>query len=299
MNTFNEIIKKIGEELGIKVTLLSDNWLTILEKNNEIHYITGYKFDLNNHGIGNIMDDKGLFHDLMVYKNIPVIEQINIYKRYDKEKVFDYFKKNNNTLIVKGNIGTCGNCVYLVNNKDDLKEKLNSLLRIQDTVSISPYYHIKNEYRVIILNNKERLVYGKVKPIIVGNGKDSLEKLAISFNSYFKKHNIKNIDCDYIPKLNEKIELDFRFNLSNGANLFTNIDNKLKRKIVDLAIKTARSLDIMFGSIDIIHTEKNELLVLEANSGVMMNNYIKLNKNGYNDAYNIYRDAVKLMFKEK
>ena len=31
MNEFNEIIKKIGEELEIRVTLLSDNWTKVLE----------------------------------------------------------------------------------------------------------------------------------------------------------------------------------------------------------------------------------------------------------------------------
>ena len=36
MNEFSEIIKKIGEELGIKVTILSDGWTTILEKDNII-----------------------------------------------------------------------------------------------------------------------------------------------------------------------------------------------------------------------------------------------------------------------
>ena len=39
MDNFIEIIKKIGEELDINVTLLSDNWTIVLEKNNQIHYI--------------------------------------------------------------------------------------------------------------------------------------------------------------------------------------------------------------------------------------------------------------------
>ncbi len=73
MNEFCKLIKKIGEELEIKVTLLSDNWTIALEKNNVTHYITGYQFNLNHHAIGNIMDDKGLFYDLLKYKNIPII----------------------------------------------------------------------------------------------------------------------------------------------------------------------------------------------------------------------------------
>ena len=56
-------------------------------------------------------------------------------------------------------------------------------------------------------------------------------------------------------------------------------------------------LDITFASVDIIETRDKELLILEANSGVMMNNYIKQKENGYQDAYNLYRDAIKLMFK--
>ena len=36
---------------------------------------------------------------------------------------------------------------------------------------------------------------------------------------------------------------------------------------------------------------------MEANSGVMMDNYIRFNGiDGYNEAYNLYRDAIKMMF---
>ena len=70
MKEFHKLIKRIGEELGIKITLLSDDWTIVLEKDNRIHYITGYQFDLNHHAIGNILDDKGLFYDLLNYKNI-------------------------------------------------------------------------------------------------------------------------------------------------------------------------------------------------------------------------------------
>lgn len=297
MKTFIEIINQIGEELGIKVTHLVDNWLTILEKDGQIHYITGYKFDLNNHGIGNIMDDKGLFHDLLVLKKLPVIEQKNIYKKYDVTKVLDYFYEHNHHLIVKGNMGTCGNCVYLINDGHELLEKLDYLLGLQDSISISPYYDIENEYRVIILNNEARVVYGKIKPVVIGDGIHTIGELSSDFNSYFLKHKPSN--SEYIPREDEHVEIDFRFNLSNGAILFTNIETNLKKQIVDLALEVASKCQIIFGSIDIIYTKNHQLLVLEANSGVMMNNYIKLCPNGYNDAYNVFYDAIALMFQNK
>ena len=45
MKEFHKLIKRIGEELGIKITLLSDDWTIVLEKDNRIHYITGYQFE--------------------------------------------------------------------------------------------------------------------------------------------------------------------------------------------------------------------------------------------------------------
>ena len=84
MQEFNKLIKEIANELNIKVTLLSDNWLTVLEKDNNINYIQGYKFGLNNHALGNILDDKGLFYDFLNNKNLQIIEHKVLYKNYDK-----------------------------------------------------------------------------------------------------------------------------------------------------------------------------------------------------------------------
>ena len=296
MNNFHNIIKEIGEELGIKVTLLSDGWLIILEKNNQIHYINGYKFDLNNHGIGNVLDDKGLFYDIMSYKDLPTIERKSIYERYNKEEILDYFKRNNNTLIVKGNIGTCGNSVYLVKDKEDLFNKMDKLLLKQDSISIEPFYDIINEYRVILLNGEVKIIYGKERPTIIGDGVSTIKELAIKFNDYFKDNSKVIKNPNYIPKLNEIIEIDFRFNLSCGARLFTEIDTELKNRIMEIATLVTKKLDISFASVDVIYTKDNKLLVLEANSGVMMDNYIKQCNNGYTNAYNVYKEAIKVMF---
>ena len=296
MNEFHNIIKEIGQELGIKVTFLSDGWLIILEKDNKTHYINGYKFDLNNHGIGNVLDDKGLFYDAMSYKNLPTIERLSIYETYNKEEILDYFKKNNNELIVKGNIGTCGKNVYLVNNEIDLFNKMDRILLKQDSISIEPFYDIINEYRVILLNGDVKIVYGKERPTIIGDGIHTVKELAIRFNDYFVENSKTIKEPDYIPSNGEVIELDFRFNLSTGARLFTEIDNELKNRVIDMAKLVANSLDISFASVDIIYTKDNKLFVLEANSGVMMDNYIKQSLNGYKNAYNVYKEAIKTMF---
>lgn len=295
MNSFIEIIKKIGEELDIKVTLLSDNWTIVLEKNNIIHYITGYQFDLNHHAIGNIMDDKGLFYDLMNYKKIPVTSQYVIMNNYNKEDVINYFNTHNKEVIIKGNVSNAGKEVFKVNSKSILFNIIDKLLLKQFSVSLCPYYHIKNEYRIIILNNEIRLIFGKIKPFVIGDGIKSTLELAKEYNDYYINHEDKIENPNYIPKKDEKIELSFKFNLSSGATTFTDIPVLLKEKLSTLALKVTKTLNITFASVDIIDVD-NELMVLEVNSGVTLNNYIKQN-NGYDIAYNIYKDAIKLMFK--
>ena len=296
-NNFHEMIKKICDELNIKVTLLSDGWLTVLEKNQKIHYITGYQFDLNNHGIGNIMDDKGLFFDVLRYKNIPIIEHLILFSNYDKNKVIDYFNLHHQEIIVKGNIGNAGKEVFKVNDEKTLFSVIDKLFLKEFSISLCPYYHIKNEYRVIILNNEVRNIFGKIKPIVIGDGKKTIRKLAMEYSDYYINHQDKIPNPNYIPKINEEIELSFKFNLSSGAKTFTSISNDLKNNIIRLALRVTKELNITFASVDIIHTYDNKLMVLEANSGVTMNNYIKGNINGYTIAYNIYRDAICLMFK--
>ena len=297
MEEFNKLIQEIGKSLDIKVTLLSDNWLTVLEKDNNIHYIQGYKFDLNNHGLGNIVDDKGLFYDLLTYKNLPIIEHKVLFKNYDKDFVLDYFNIHNKEIIVKGNIGTCGKQVYKVNDTSTLFDTIDKLLESQFSISLCPYYDIINEYRVIVLNNEARVVYGKKRPIVIGDGKSTLKELAYSFNPNFygKEKNLENIK-DYIPKENESVILNFQFNLSRGALMFLDIEENLKNELVSLALKVSKEVNLTFGSIDIIKTSDNKLLIMEANSGVMMDNFIKLNKDGYSITKNIYRDAILLMF---
>ena len=296
MSEFHNIIKEICEELGIKLTFLSDNWTIVLEKDDQIHYAVGYKFGLNDHAIGIIIDDKGLFFDLLTYKNIPCIYQKVIFSDYNRNEILDFFNNNNMEIVVKGNLGTCGKEVFKVNNEDDLFNTTDELFKSQYSISICPFYHVTNEYRVILVNKKTRVVYGKEKAKVIGNGKNTVMELAKEVNAIKID---KDVSLDYIPKLNEEIPLTFQFNLSQGAKMFMEIDESLKQKLISIAENVVNTLNIPFASVDIIKTYDNKLLVMEANSGIMMDSFIEQNLNGYNIAYDIYRDAIKLMFNIK
>ena len=73
MNDMQSLIKDIADEKNIKFNLISKDWIIILEKDNKIRSIAGYKFDLNNHASGLICDDKYALYDALKLLNIPII----------------------------------------------------------------------------------------------------------------------------------------------------------------------------------------------------------------------------------
>ena len=295
MNDFNEIIKEICEEENIELINYQGSWLKELRKDNKVRFIVGYKFSLNNQSVGLVVDDKGLFYDTLC-KKVPIIIHHVIFNNYDADETLNLFHKYNNKVIVKGNIGTCGREVYKIVDEKRLFNIVDRLLEKQYSISLCPYYDIEKEYRLIVLNNEIKLVYGKENPTIIGDGVKTIKELLLDFNSsYYTKNIIENEN--YIPKLNEKIIIEYRFNLSNGARVNKNIDNELKDKLISIAKEVIKYTNISFGSIDIIKTFNNELLVMEANSGVMMNSYLK--QTGDRDLVKkIYHDAIIAMFKE-
>ena len=302
---FNKIIKEICKELNIKYTYLSKDWIIKLEKDNKIKYLSGNKFDLNGHAVGLIMDDKYAFYDTLKNIDIPACIHNIIYREnnnyeyakncHTKEDIISYFNKYNSDVVIKPNIGSLGLGVYHITNKDELLEKTNELLKENFSISICPFYNIKNEYRVIILDNNIKLIYKKQNPIVTGNGINTLKELLIKFNKYYyQDKEIINI----IPKKNEKYTYDWHFNLSRGSIASLDIDDKLKEKLSLIAKKVSKEVGITFASIDIIELYNKELLVLEANSGVTIDKVIDFIPNGYNIAKEIYKEAIIKMFKD-
>ena len=72
----------------------------------------------------------------------------------------------------------------------------------------------------------------------------------------------------------------------------------LANKLIKLAKQVCDEINLKFGSVDIIQTANNDLFVLEVNSGVMIENYIKLNPDEYVTAKNIYRHAIEKLFND-
>lgn len=307
MNTnYHNIIKEICAELKIKFSLLSNDWIMVLQKENKIRYIVGYKFDLNTQGTSNIVDDKFALYEILKNNDIPIIEHNILYKQTnnndyakglnDYNVVTKIFKQNNNHIVIKSNTGTCGNEVHNITKEEEILPTLEKLFQKHHSISICPYYEIENEYRVILLKDEVLLIYKKIKPTVKGDGTSSIKQLLLNFNYNYFKDKLNEEYYNNILKENELYEYNWQFNLSKGAKI-GRVDKDIEKDIILLATKVAKQINLGFGSIDIIKTTDNKLLVMEANSGVMMKNYIENEKEGYKIAKEIYKKAVEEMFK--
>lgn len=294
---FNRIIKQICQEKNIQYNELSDDWIIKLKKDNKNHFLVGYKFDLNTQATAEICNDKFALFTILESEGIQVIKHNIIFKN-EEDKLNKYFNKYNQDVVLKPNNGTCGNNVLHINDYNILKDEYDRLINKYYSVDICPFYNIENEYRVIYLPNKQH-IYKKVKPIITGDGIHTVRELLINFNSeYFsKEQNLKNenVSADYIPALGEVIEYEWRFNLSKGAKI-SNVDDKEKEILMGLVRKIVGAIDVKFVSIDIVKLTNQKYMVMEINSGVMMENLIKLQENGEQIAKYLYGEAIDLMF---
>ena len=296
MNNVQKIIKEICEEQNIEFKLVSNDWVIILEKNNIKKYIIGYKFTLNNQSVSLICDDKYAVYEIMKEFNIPVVPHHIVFNNYNKEEIKKFCNKYNYNIVVKNNYGTCGNDMYHIKTEKELFKKIDKLLLKNYSVVLTPFYDIKTEYRNIVLNDEIELLYGKKRPIIIGNNKNTIHELLCEFNQeYFSK--IKDKKLNKILKSNEKYEYNWQCNLSKGGLPFILTDKEKEIKIKDMAQEISKIMGTKFASIDIIELHDGSLLLLEINSGVMMDNLTKGLENGSYLAKKIYSKALKEIFK--
>ena len=303
-----KLLEKLCNELEIKIEKLSFGWVYKLSKSNKIRYITG-NFDINKEASSKIASDKYATYEVAKSQKLPIIEHKMIFNPNERKKYiekdiwdicYDEFKAKKK-VVVKPSLGLEGKGVFRCKTLDELEIAVKFLLEKNTSISICPYYDIEKEYRAFYLNGKILLIYEKEKPYIVGNGvetiKELVEKLKLPHNKIVKE-NLEKLDLSYIPNQNEKIEISWKYNLTGGATArVIKKEDLIYKTIEELAIRTGKSLDLTFATIDIIKTKENEIYLLEVNSGVSTNIFSNIVKDGKMIEREIYRKALIEMFK--
>jgi len=299
---FRKLIEEICKEENIDYKLISEDWVMVLTKDNITKCISGYRFSLNDHALGSVIDDKYAFYDLCKINNLPIIEHDILFNPNSKlgsntnNLIDKYFKEYNNDVVIKPNMGTEGTDVYHINNKEDLNNIINKLFETNFSISMCPFYKIEKEYRVVVLNNKVELIFEKNKPVVIGDGNKSIKDLLIELNPYYFNNKILVDKYNKILKIGEVFEYDWRFNLSKGATAKLVEDTTLYEKLSDFALNVCQKIGGNFLSVDIIKCKDN-LYLMEANSGVCINKVCNFIDKDLKITKEIYRKAILSMFK--
>jgi glutathione synthase/RimK-type ligase-like ATP-grasp enzyme len=299
---FFKLISDICEEKNIKLKTASFGYITELEKNGIKKHMVGTSLELNSVSSFKIASDKFATYSILVQNSIPVIKHNMVfnsitrseYENKDIAKAMLWFDEYNGKVILKANDSSEGKDVFCITNKEKLKYKIiEEFTKGKDSVSICPFYNINFEYRAIFLDGEILFCYKKQKPFVIGDGIKTIEEL-ISSENINKVY--ENLDLNYVPKENEKIEMSWKHNLSQGAIASLEIDEKIKEKVLSLAVKAGNAIGIRFASVDIAELETGELLVMEINSSVCMNKFAEQIEDGKNIEKEIFSTAIDRMF---
>lgn len=307
--TYLKIIKKICNKHSINIQSFQDETILRLSKNNEVHFIWSRRFELNTAIASRIADNKFATYTILNTFNIPVVKCIKL-PRIDTEEYKNLKKgcfelcqemlNKYSSIVLKPNNSFEGTDVYKCN---CIKEFEQIYLLINNKYKywvISPYINANAEYRVIYLNGKTLFVYQKEKPYIKTDGKSTVFELLINNGC-----NITQIDQTMLEDIykihpnNNKLQVNWKFNLTQGANCIPVNDRILLNKIYDLAYNAAKAINISFASVDILKDEQGQLQVLEINAGVAMDQFIQKYPDGENIAFSIYEKAILTMFNEQ
>ncbi len=293
-NVLVKALNEICKEENINITSFSKDWIFRLEKDGKVKFINGFKFPCNDMSVAEICNDKVALSDLLNFYEIPHIEHIPIFDT-DYENITDEFLQNilkfSNKAIVKENKGSCGRNIFICNSVSEIREKLEFLFNTEYLIAISQFYEIDFEYRVIMVNNKAEIIYGKKIKSVVGDGCSTIENLCKKLN--ITTEYLEPEFLNYIPKKDENVKLSAFHNLSKYGEFFENINKDVLQKLSEIATSVTKNIGIKFCSVDIVSCNES-YKVLEVNSGVMAEKY-GANKN-FHKVKEVYKKAILYSF---
>lgn len=307
--TFHTLIREVCDELEIKLEKLSFGWILQLSKNGKVKHITGNRFDINPEAGGNIACDKYATYEVLKSQGVPVVEHTMLFNPVTRTKyignegfylaIVSEFLKHG-CLVVKPNNGCEGIGVTLCRTLGEIEIAIQKLFKTHNSVSICPFYDIKTEYRTFYLKGQVLLIYGKIKPYVLGDGKSTIGELIEELDLPDKKvvrENLNEIDLTYVPINDEKIELSWKHNLSGGALPSVLEKSDLYNEIEKIACQAGNAMNMNFATIDVIQTVDNNFYVLEVNSGVCATIFVNLVEGGRDLIKGIYKEALEEMFR--
>jgi glutathione synthase/RimK-type ligase-like ATP-grasp enzyme len=305
---FVNAVQKYCADNGITVETRSQGWLMVMQKGPRRHLAYGYDVGLNSAVTHRIANDKAATAELLEMDGIPCVPHALFLSPALREYIpptgswdamLGVLRQNPGGIVVKPNEGTSGNLVFKVLTKLDLELAVNEIFSLNLNLAISPYLEIKNEVRVILVDCVPVIVYGKSRRSVTGDGVHSILELALATMpaerlSALLPRMVGDLDSatlDTVLPEGQHHALNWRHNLDSGAEPLLLQQGAARKRCVELAIEAAKSIDLRFGSIDVVQVD-DSWRILEINSGVVMEALGKAHPDLVYAAYSTALDKV-------
>ncbi len=286
----SRVVRRLCEPRGILVTDLGEGWILRLTRGPIVRHIHGYSFDINPAATHAIACDKAATSDVLAEASVPRVPhrlflhpEMARYVRHPGNwaGMLQYFEACGHDVVVKDNAGTGGRDVYRARTPVALEEAVLRLFSAGHGVALCPFVEVGQETRLVLLDGHCQVAYAKDRLGVVGDGRRTvLELIAARVASEGVSAELgrylSSLDAEAaallreVPAPGEERLLNWRHNLGQGASVRL-LDHQEPALGAHLALagRAARALNLRFGSIDVVSVG-GELLVLEVNSGVMM-----------------------------
>lgn len=305
---FNEEYLQLFTELAknnnCEIQSLCNNYIFEIKdlKSKNKFFIINNCLPLNDGSAKFICFDKVALSDILTNNKIDNIEHIlykNLTDKHYKNNIdlYDYFLKHNKKVVLKNNHGSSGIDVYLAQTKAEFKKYLKIIYKKNEDIAICPFVDFKEEYRCIMLDGKCEICFRKVRPFVVGNGRDAIKELVLKKYSKDILREVKQ-KTSTILKQGEKLLVGWKHNLSCGSVPEVILDKNLKKRLCAIAKRCTSLLGLRFCSVDIID-DGQKLRVLEINSIVNANKFASYSKENEHMVKEMYNKAFIKMLKLK
>jgi glutathione synthase/RimK-type ligase-like ATP-grasp enzyme len=308
---FVNAVQKYCAEHGIAVETRPEGWLMVMRKGPRRHLAYGYDLGLNSAVTHRIASDKAATAELLEMNGIACIPHAffpgpalrdYVPAAGTWEAMLGLLQQYPGGIVVKPNEGTSGRQVFKVLDRPALELAVSDIFSVNLNLAISPYLEIKDEVRVILVDDLPLIVYGKRRPAVTGDGVHSILELALAtmpaerLSAILPRMagDLDSATLDTVLPAGQHHALNWRHNLDAGAEPILLPQGETRERCVELAIKAAKSIDLRFGSIDVVQVD-DSWRILEINSGVVME---ALSKAHPELVYAAYAAALDMVFGE-
>jgi glutathione synthase/RimK-type ligase-like ATP-grasp enzyme len=305
---FVEAVRRYCAAHGIAVEIRSDGWLMVMQRGQQRRLALGYDLGLNNAVAHRIANDKAATSEVLQLSGLASVPHVlflnpklhvHLPPAGSWEAMLALLAEHPAGIVVKPNEGTSGRFVFRVASRPRLEQAAQRIFESHASLAISPYLDIAQEIRVVLLDQTPLVVYSKNRPSVVGDGGRSLLELAIAATSADRRaavlrgmtDDLGRDQLDAIVPAGERRMLNWRHNLDSGSQPILLEAGEARDTCIALATRAASAIGIRFASVDVVQAG-GRWLVLEINSGVMMESLGRLHPELVTAAYEAALDQV-------